>query len=205
MPAVAALPHLYLALFKYRGGLHVLQQCAVSFFVVSFHLRDQTEFFRQLREALFLGGLGKSVVHIGPLVVFAGRGGSQVLLGIADPLQLLEPHLRVLFFVFRGLQEQSRDLLIAFLFGDGGKISVFISGLRFPRKRRFQILFGLGAGIFMLGLFHLFKGRRGLLAERADIIRRELLSFINITAYFAFPLCHGLFLLVNRMNVSFLS
>ena len=70
------------------------------------------------------------------------RRGSQLA-------ELLEPELRVLLFVFGGLEEDRRDLLIAFLFGGGGEIGVFVSRLGFAREGLSKILFGLGAGIFV--------------------------------------------------------
>ena len=50
----------------------------------------------QLGEALLISGLGKSIVHVGPLVVLTLCGGGQVLGGGADALQLLEPKLCML-------------------------------------------------------------------------------------------------------------
>ena len=125
-----------------------MQQGAVALFVVLFNGGHQTEPLGQLLEALFLGGFGKALVHIGPLVVFTVSGGGKILGGGADAVQLLEPELCVLLLVFGGFQEQGRDLLIAFLLGLGSEIGVFVACLRFAGKGCQQVLFGLGACVF---------------------------------------------------------
>ena len=121
MTAVAALPYLDLALGKDLGHLHVVQQRTVALLVVLLNGGHQTEAGSQLREALLLGGLGETVVHIRPLVVLALSGRQQVLRRVADALQLLEPQLGVFLLVFGGVQEQRGDLLVAGLLGDGGE------------------------------------------------------------------------------------
>ena len=50
MPAVAALPYLYLALFKNSGCLYVLKQGAVSFLVVLFDFPYKPEFRCKFRK-----------------------------------------------------------------------------------------------------------------------------------------------------------
>ena len=107
----------------------------------------QAELGGQLGEALLLGGLGKALVHVRPLVVLAVGRGRQVLRGAADARQLLEPHLGVLFLVVRGFQEEGRDLLKALLLGLGGEIGILVPGLGLPCKGRLQIFLRLGSGI----------------------------------------------------------
>ena len=75
-------------------AVEIVQQCAVALFVVLFDLRDEAEALCQLREALFLGSLGKVLIHIRPFVVFAcggsgyrGRTGIYELLRIDDELR----------------------------------------------------------------------------------------------------------------------
>ena len=125
--AVAALPNLDLALGEDLGHLHVLQQGAIALLMVLLHSGDETETGGQLMEALLLGGLGEAVIHIGPLVVLALGGGQQVLCGIAQQTQLLEPQLGVLLLVVGSLQEQSGDLLKALLLGNGCEIGILIT------------------------------------------------------------------------------
>ena len=67
--AVAALPHLDLALGKDLRCLHIVQQGTVALLMVLFNGGDQAEALRQLMKALLVGGFGKAVVHIRPLVV----------------------------------------------------------------------------------------------------------------------------------------
>ena len=96
-------------------------------------------------ESFLLGGLGKALVHIGPLIVLAVGCCGQILCGVAYALKLLEPEFGVLLLVLCGLQEDGCHLLEALFFGYGCKIGVLVSRLRFAGERCFQILFGLGA------------------------------------------------------------
>lgn len=103
------------------GSLHIVQQSTIALFVVLFNGGRQAEFGGQLGEAFFLGSFGKAFARIGPFVVFALGGVEQVLGGVTQSSQLVEPHFGVFPLVFGGFQEKSGDLLIAFLFGNRGK------------------------------------------------------------------------------------
>ena len=146
--AVAAFPDLDFALFEHLRCLQIVQQCAVALFVVLFDLRDEAEALCQLREALFLGSLGKVLIHIRPFVVFACGGSGQIGLRVADAGQLLEPELCVLLLVLRCFQKQRRHLLVALFFRDGREESVLVPCLRFACKGCAQIRFGFRACIF---------------------------------------------------------
>ena len=71
----------------------------------------------------------------------------QILLGCADTAKSLEPEFGVLFFVVGGLQEESGNLLIACLLGDGCEIGVFVPGLGLTGEGLPEVLLGLGTGI----------------------------------------------------------
>ena len=129
-----------------------MQQGAVALLVVLLDGGHQTEAVGQLGKAFGLGGLGEVLVHVRPFVVLALGGGLQILGGVADALQLLEPELGVLLFVLRCFEEQGRDLLVALLPGLGGEESVFVAGLGFAGEGRQQILLGLSTCVFRL--FH---------------------------------------------------
>ena len=58
----------------------------------------------------------------------------QVLGGIAQFAQLLEPELCVFFFVVGSLQEQSSDLLVALLLCLGCEVSILVAGLGLASK-----------------------------------------------------------------------
>ena len=131
MATVAALPHGDAALLKDSLGLHILQQCAVAFLMCFFDGGNAAELLSQLMEAFFVSFTGHTVVHIRPLGVLTLGGMEQVLGGIAQLAQSLEPQLCVLFFVFRGLEEQGGNLLVARLLGNRGKVGVLIPCLRF--------------------------------------------------------------------------
>ena len=148
MPAVAALPHLDLALGKDLRHLHIVQQGAVALLMVLFDGGDQTETLGQLVEALLVGGFGEAVVHIRPLVVLALSGGEKVFGGVTNAVQLLEPKLSVFLLVVSGFEEQRRDLLVAFLLGLGGKIGVLVACLGLTGKGGHQVFFGLSPCVF---------------------------------------------------------
>ena len=113
--AVAALPYLDLTLGKDLRRLHIVQQGAVSLLMVLFNSSDQTETLRQLMKAFLIGGFGKAVVHIRPLVVLTLSGGEKVFCGVANAVQFFEPQLGVFLLIISGFEEQCRDLLVAFL------------------------------------------------------------------------------------------
>ena len=51
MTAISAFPNLDLALFEYLRCFNVVEQCAISFFVVFFNLANGSELSSQFREA----------------------------------------------------------------------------------------------------------------------------------------------------------
>ena len=100
----------------------------------------------------------------------------------------------------RGLQEESGDLLVAFLFCHRRKVGVLVSCLGFACKRSFQVLFGLGTCVRICGgssLLNLFEYRCGLFADGAlEIICHR--AFVNISADSATPFFHIKILLENK-------
>ena len=153
VPTVAALPDLDFALRENLGRLDIVQQCAVALLMVLLNGGDEAELLRELMEALFIGSLGKAVIHIRPLVVLALGGGDQILGGIADAGKLLEPELGVLLFILGGLEEERGYLLIALLLRDACEIGVFIACLRLAGKCGLKVLLGLSSSVFG-SLFH---------------------------------------------------
>ena len=129
--AVAAFPNLDAGFFKHGLGFHVLQQLAVTLFVGLLDSSNPTELLGKIVEAFLVSFLRHSVIHIRPLGILALGSMEQVLGGIAQLAQSLEPQLCVLFFVFRGLEEQGGNLLVARLLGNRGKVGVLIPCLRF--------------------------------------------------------------------------
>ena len=153
VPTVAALPDLDFALRENLGRLDIVQQCAVALLMVLLYGGDEAELLRELMEALFIGSLGKAVIHIRPLIVLALGGGDQILGGIADAGKLLEPELGVLLFVLGGLEEECGYLLIALFLRNTCKIGVFIACLRFAGECGLKVLLGLSSSVFG-SLFH---------------------------------------------------
>ena len=145
MTAVAALPHLDLALGEDLRHLHIVQQGTVALLMVLFNGGYQAETLGQLMETFLIGGFGKAVVHIRPLVVLALSGGEKVFGGVANAVQLFEPQLGVFLLIISGFEEQRRDLLVAFLLGLRCKIGVLVACLGLTGKGGHQIFFGLGA------------------------------------------------------------
>ena len=158
--AVAALPYLHFALCEYLSGLHVLKQRAVSFLVSLLNGCHQSELEGKILEAFFLGGLCESFVHVGPLEILTVCCGCQVLSGIADAFQFLEPEFCVFFLIIRGLQEKLRDLLESVLLCLACKVGVLVSCLRFPGESCLKVLFGLCACAALCSFFlFLFRWR----------------------------------------------
>ena len=190
--AVAAFPDLYFALFEDCGGFHVLQQSAVAFFVVLFDGSNHAELGGQFREAFLFGSFGEAFIHVGPFVVFAGSSSGQVGSGVTDAVQFLEPHFRMFFFVICGLQEECRNLLIAFLLGYGCEIGVFVSGTGFAFKCGVEVFLRLGACVFVCrSFFDQFQLVAGGFAKRANR-GFAVLHFEYFSAYLAFVLFHCL-------------
>ena len=96
MTAVAALPHLDLALGKDLRHLHIVQQGAVALLMVLFNGGYQAETLGQLMKAFLIGSFGKAIVHIRPLVVLTLSGGEKVFCGVANAVQFFEPQLSLL-------------------------------------------------------------------------------------------------------------
>ena len=115
--------------------------------MMALDLSDHAEAGCQLREALCLGCFGKACIHVRPLVVLALCGRCEVLGRATDAGQLLEPQLGVLLLVVRRFEEQRRDLLVALLLCNGGKVGVLVARLRLARKGGLQVLFSLRSGI----------------------------------------------------------
>ena len=73
--AVSAFPNFNRTLGKHLCCLHIMKQCPIALLMMLFNGRNQTESGGQLREALLLGGFGKTLVHIRPFVIFALGSG----------------------------------------------------------------------------------------------------------------------------------
>ena len=127
--AVAAFPDLDFALFEHLCGFHVLEEGAVAFFVHLFDCGDFAELGGERGKAFFFGGLGEAFVHVRPFIVFTVGGCLQVLGGVADAFEFLEPQLCVFFFVVGCFLEQGCDLFEAVLLGAAGEVGVLVAGL----------------------------------------------------------------------------
>ena len=93
-------------------------------------------------------------------------------------------------FVAGRLQEDFGELFVAFALGDFGEVRVLVAGLAFAGERGLEVLFGLGAGE-RLGagggglFFNFFKGFDALVAERADVVGRQFVAFVDVAANLA--------------------
>ena len=115
--AVAADPYDLFAALKNDTLFEIFEQCIIALLVLFFNLADHLKERGYAVESLFAGDLGKLLVHLGPLVVFACRRVAQIVYsrGHCAVVQLLEPDLRVLLFVVRSLGENRGYLLVAVL------------------------------------------------------------------------------------------
>ena len=137
--AITAFPHFDLALFEYSGGFNVVQQRAVTLFVVLLDGTNLTELFGELGEALFFSRLGELVVHVGPLEVLAISSSGKVFRRVANAFELAEPHLGVILLIRRSFAEDFGDLLVAFALRDRREVRVFIGRLRLASERSLQV------------------------------------------------------------------
>ena len=147
MAAVAAFPNREIIADEDDAFFDVVQELAITFFVVLLDRADHPEFGGNFAEAFFRCDLGEFLIHIGPFVVFAIRGVFEVDFGGRDfaIMEVFEPELGVLFLVQRGLEEDLGDLLIAFLLRFGRIVLVFGVGLAFSGESGLQALLGFAA------------------------------------------------------------
>ena len=95
------------------------QQSVVSFFVAFFDGADRSEQEGDFGKAFFVGFSGHAVIHVGPLVVFAGCGVFQVFdrRGNFAAVQQFEPDFGMFFFVVGRLFKFVGNNVVAFFFG----------------------------------------------------------------------------------------
>ncbi len=191
--AVTAFPKGYAALLENFLGFNIVEKLAIALLVGLLNSCNAAELSCQLQEA-FLFGIGcHAVIHVGPLIVFALGCVEEVLCGVAQLTQSLEPKLCVLFLVFSGLQEDLCDLLEAGLLCDGCEIGIFIAGHGFACECFPKILLGLAACEGSLNGSDHLKKLCALLASGAGEIGGHG-TLVNVTTNFAFPLFHYIYL-----------
>ena len=149
---VGALPDHIAVAGEDQTTLDVGDQLAIALLVLLLDLGDLLKQESDLLEALLVSVLGHLIVHIGPLVVLALGSGVQVLHGVANAAQQLEPDLGMLLLVVGGLLKDLGDLDIAVLLGLGSKIGVLVAGLRLAGKSGPQV--GLGLSTLQLRIHH---------------------------------------------------
>ena len=189
MTADAAFPHAFAGLFKDLLHFDVLQKLEVAGFVGAFDVADQAELRGDFRKAFGFGFFRKSLVHVGPFVVFAFRGGLEVGGRTLDAAQRVEPEAGVFLFVAGRRQEDFGELFVAFAAGHFGEVRVLVAGLAFTGEGGLEVGFGLRAGELVAagggsGL-HFFKEGSVLVAERADVVGGKFVAFIDVAANFA--------------------
>lgn len=153
--AVAAFPHLHLALGEHFCHLHIVEQCAITLLVTTLDGSYEAKLCGELVESLLIGSLGESLIHVRPFVVLALSSIQQVFCRVAQAVQLLEPQFGMLFLIVGGLEEEGCNLLEAFFLSLGSEVGVFVAGLRFSGESGFQIFLGLRAGILVV--FHVVR------------------------------------------------
>ena len=146
VPAVQALPYLHALALKHLARLNALDKLVVALLVSLLDSTDAAELCGNLGKALLLGGLGKLVVHRGPLVVLARSGITQVVQGVGNGavVQILKPQLGVLGLVACGLGKDIRDLNVAVLFGLRCVVAILGVRLGLTGKSGLEVLLGLG-------------------------------------------------------------
>ena len=144
--AVGALPDAVAVAGEDDSVLDVLQELAVASLVLFLDGTHHAELGSNLLEAFFLSFLRHAGVHVRPLEVLAGSGIGQVLHGRRHAVvQILEPELRVLLLIRRGLLENLGDLHIAVLLGLGCVVGVLVASHGLAGESLLEVLFGLGS------------------------------------------------------------
>ena len=103
--ADTAFPDRFFDFLEYLSLFQIFQQLSVTFFVAFFDCADFPEALCQVMEAFFLGVFRHTVIHIGPLVIFAGRCGQKVFRACSQMSKLLIPEAGMFLFVARCHQE----------------------------------------------------------------------------------------------------
>ena len=117
MSTVTALPYLDTRLAENFLCLNIFEQCTIALFVTLFDDCNTTEFCCEFRESFCFGSLGKTLVHVGPFVVFTSGSCSEIFGCSTNALKFLEPEFGVFFFVVGSLEEECRDLFKTFFLG----------------------------------------------------------------------------------------
>jgi hypothetical protein len=144
MSAVAAHPDLLAVLGEYLALLKIFEKLKIALFVGLLYGGYHAEFNCDLLEALGLGYVGKSGVHGGPLIIFAGGCGCQIFFGVVyAAVDVLIPHLGVFFFVSGGLVKNGCDLLKTVFARLTCVPVVLVAGHGFAGQSRAEIVVGL--------------------------------------------------------------
>ena len=179
MTAVTALPNLDLALGKYFLHLNILEERTVSLFVMLLDLTDCTELSCEFRESFSLSCLGEILIHVCPLIVLTVSSSLEVICSRTDAVQLLEPHLCMLFLIVSSLKEDSSDLLISFLLCLRSEICILVASLGLSCKCSLEILLRLCSRILISHCLYLLE--TVLLMANGALVG-SLVAFMNITA-----------------------
>ena len=156
--AVAALPHDGVCAVKNGFVFNVLQEFAVTLFVMTFGNADRVENFGDRRETFTSCDLCEAGIEPVVFIIFAIGGGGEIGGGVADDtggkvgtdrdgatFKKFEKAFGVFFFLIGGFSEDRRDLHKTLPARLGGKIGVAVAGLRFSGKTLQQVLFVLKA------------------------------------------------------------
>ena len=138
---VAAFPDSNLVALENDIGVDLVLQGEVAGFVLFF---DGSNLFELLGDVVVAFGasfFGEVLVHVGPLVVFAGSGKLEILRGGVNltVVHELVPDFGVLFLVVGSFVEDGADLLVAVFLGFGGVVLVFDGGLRLAGEGLFEV------------------------------------------------------------------
>ncbi len=140
--AIATFPYTDSALAKHLMSLDIVQKCTITLLVVPFYLAYPTKLPGKRHEALFFRLLGKTVVHIRPLIILTLGGMQQInRCVIAYTAKSLTPQARMLALVFSSLAKYRGNLLKPVARSHIGEICIFVSGHALSGKRLLQILF----------------------------------------------------------------
>ena len=145
MSAVSTLPYHITLAREYYCILDVLQQLAIALLMVLLDSPHLFKFLGNLVKAFFTSLLSHASIHISPFEVLTVSRIRQIRFSVthATAIQILIPHLSMLFLVSCRLLENRCYLHVTILLSLRSKVSVFITSHTLTSKSLLEVLLGL--------------------------------------------------------------
>src|SRR5699024_7177664 len=107
----------------------VVEKLLIAFLVSCFYLGNAAELCGQLRKSFVFSLFSHSLIHICPLIVFAGSSICKIFIYTSDAVELFEPHFGMLFFLICCLLKDIRHLNKSGFSCSRRIVSILVAGL----------------------------------------------------------------------------